>query len=587
MTTLITQGNSSTGTLNYLDSVTVEAGSGFARFESPSGTIVAEFSGVRTFGPFSNRTYRVVSILGTIKYAVNDDFPSGSIVQAIAVMGSSGAITGLLNPDGTTSILGGGGVSTIAATTDATTYDLPTNNAPLLAALALKAALLAPVDLGTGAIALTAAAHANHANRWNGSGTPTATITTTGGVVGDLYAITNNGTGTITMPGTAGTGYQLTILPNTTGIVEWEGSTTFISQIPSPGAGVAPLTISGAAPVGSTLTAAYGTGYLGTLQWQENIAGTWTNIAGQTATTYVTTTASRAYRCVLASIYSSNTITSAVAAPVFTAQTAPAGTVGTAYTYPYAASNTTSFALNTGTLPAGLTLNTGTGVLSGTPTTAAVSTFTINATGAGGTTSSTSQSVTIAAAGIADNFNRANGALGTRSDGGAWTLATGTAPVISSNTLIAGAAAGCIFADLGHQNGTYSIDINTTTSAFNPLMRLCSDGSATKNYIGIAIDPIGATWGVSVFTIDSVGTFVRQLASAAVFTSGVTGTLSVVVTGAPSAVSLNVKFNGTTITGGGAVTGVAMNTVASLAGATMCGVEVAASGVTYDNFSAV
>ena len=60
-------------------------------------------------------------------------------------------------------------------------------------------------------------------------------------------------------------------------------------------------------------------------------------------------------------------------APAFTADTPPtAGTVGTAYSYTYVATGNPAptFAVATGTLPAGLSLNATTGVLSGTPTTA-------------------------------------------------------------------------------------------------------------------------------------------------------------------------------------------------------------------------
>ena len=82
-------------------------------------------------------------------------------------------------------------------------------------------------------------------------------------------------------------------------------------------------------------------------------------------------------------------------APVFLTQTPPPGTVGTAYSYTYAALNTTSFAVFSGTLPAGLSLNTSTGALAGTPTTAATSAFVISATGVGGTTNSTAQRVVV------------------------------------------------------------------------------------------------------------------------------------------------------------------------------------------------
>ncbi len=65
--------------------------------------------------------------------------------------------------------------------------------------------------------------------------------------------------------------------------------------------------------------------------------------------------------------------------------TLTAGTVGTAYTQTFTqggGAGTITWSVSAGTLPGGLTLNTGTGVLSGTPTTAATSTFTIRATDA-------------------------------------------------------------------------------------------------------------------------------------------------------------------------------------------------------------
>jgi licheninase len=73
----------------------------------------------------------------------------------------------------------------------------------------------------------------------------------------------------------------------------------------------------------------------------------------------------------------------AQAAPVFTASSPPAtATVGTAYTYTFAASGNPAptFRVASGALPAGLSLNATSGVLSGTPTTAGPATFTVAAT---------------------------------------------------------------------------------------------------------------------------------------------------------------------------------------------------------------
>lgn len=84
-------------------------------------------------------------------------------------------------------------------------------------------------------------------------------------------------------------------------------------------------------------------------------------------------------------------------APVFSAQLAPAGTVGVPYSYQFIANGAPTYSLGSGSFPAGLSLDPVTGILSGTPTTATGYTFTVNATNGNGTTASTSQNVTIAA----------------------------------------------------------------------------------------------------------------------------------------------------------------------------------------------
>jgi hypothetical protein len=83
--------------------------------------------------------------------------------------------------------------------------------------------------------------------------------------------------------------------------------------------------------------------------------------------------------------------------PTITTASLPNGTVGTAYSQTLTATGDTpiTWSIDTGALPAGLSLAT-TGVISGTPTTATTSTFTVKATNAKGSNTK-SLSITIAA----------------------------------------------------------------------------------------------------------------------------------------------------------------------------------------------
>jgi len=83
--------------------------------------------------------------------------------------------------------------------------------------------------------------------------------------------------------------------------------------------------------------------------------------------------------------------------PIFSSTSIPSsGSVGTAYTGSIAAHNAVSYSVASGAIPTGLTLNTTTGAITGTPTVPGVFTFTLRATGPTGTGIPTGFSVTTA-----------------------------------------------------------------------------------------------------------------------------------------------------------------------------------------------
>ncbi|MFA6169166.1 MAG: Calx-beta domain-containing protein [Candidatus Margulisiibacteriota bacterium] len=96
------------------------------------------------------------------------------------------------------------------------------------------------------------------------------------------------------------------------------------------------------------------------------------------------------------------TVTSA-AQPTITTNSLPNGTVATAYNQTLQAMGGTApytWAITVGSLPAGLSLNTSTGVISGTPTTAQTANFTVQVTDAAAKTATKALSITIDPAGV-------------------------------------------------------------------------------------------------------------------------------------------------------------------------------------------
>jgi len=96
--------------------------------------------------------------------------------------------------------------------------------------------------------------------------------------------------------------------------------------------------------------------------------------------------------------------------PAITSPAPPAGTTGAPYSFTVTATGTGPITFSiSGTLPAGLTLNPTTGVISGTPTAAGVFSFTITATGATAPPATQVTSITILAPAVAVNTMTALG----------------------------------------------------------------------------------------------------------------------------------------------------------------------------------
>jgi len=180
-------------------------------------------------------------------------------------------------------------------------------------------------------------------------------------------------------------------------------------------------------------------------------------------------------------------------APTFTADSPPTtATVGTAYSYTFTASGTPSptFAVNSGTLPGGLALNSTTGILSGTPTTAGPFTFTVSASN-GTTPNAVSPSITITVSAALPGPSRTKGYWLVASDGGIFSFGNaaffGSTGSITLNKPIVGMAA------TPDGKGYWLVASDGGIFSFGDAAFFGSTGSITLNkpIVGMAATPGG------------------------------------------------------------------------------------------------
>jgi large repetitive protein len=271
------------------------------------------------------------------------------------------------------------------------------------------------------------------------------------------------------------------------------------------GAG-SPVQAAGARGVGSVLSAVLGLGWAASgYQWVRVTNGVESNISGATGATYTQQSADVAagvgVRVRVSGLSFTRDALAAAAAAVVAPPTPPAlsitasfqaGTVGTAYSGSVTASGGTApyaYALTAGTLPAGLSLNTSTGAVTGTPTTAATAGgLVFSATDSGGATASTSaQSISVAAA-VVDTRPGWFAAPSTAAS-------TGTAAFVSARTVLSGSANG----------GKVGTGTLTTTGSNYAWFAIANSGAVTFTDVassftggfvarGSFVDANAATW---------------------------------------------------------------------------------------------
>ena len=207
----------------------------------------------------------------------------------------------------------------------------------------------------------------------------------------------------------------------------------------------------------------------------------------------------------------------AAAAPTITT-TSPltAGTVGTAYNQTFAATGGTlpySWAVTVGTPPAGLTLSAA-GVLSGTPTTAGTSNFTVEVTG--GASSTSAFALTINPAGTPDIT--APTVSSTSPDNNAVGVAVGTAVLATFNEAIAPAtvtaASFTLRTGVDNVTGTITFSGANTIATFTPSAPLADNTTYTATLTTAITDVAG-----NALAANHVWTFTTAAAVAVVVTT--------------------------------------------------------------------
>jgi hypothetical protein len=203
------------------------------------------------------------------------------------------------------------------------------------------------------------------------------------------------------------------------------------------------------------------------------------------------------------------------ASPAITTTALANGIVGTAYNQTVAVTGgggalTFSLVAGSGVLPAGLSLNSGTGAITGTPTAVGTSNFTVKVTDSsiGGAQSTTKAlSITVNQAPAITSANNVTFVVSTAGTFTVTTTGTPTPSLAETGAL----PSGVTFTDNGNGTGTLSGTPAPGTAANYPIMFTATNGvgtAATQNFTLTVGQPAAITSAAgTTFTVGTAGTF--------------------------------------------------------------------------------
>jgi hypothetical protein len=216
-------------------------------------------------------------------------------------------------------------------------------------------------------------------------------------------------------------------------------------------------------------------------------------------------------------------LTAGASAPVISSATSASGAVGSSFAYQITASNTPTSYGATG-LPAGLTVNSSTGLISGTPTAAGASTVALTATNGAGT-GNASLVLTVTAAAPALSVNATSIAFGTVSLSTPSTqsvtlTSTGSAPVTVSSATVSGSGFSVSGATFPltlspNQTATLSVQFDPTTAGAATGQLTIASNATTNSTANVSLSGTGQggsyganiTWNAPTGSSDPVAAY--------------------------------------------------------------------------------